>query len=67
MFEVLLCTSHRGQSALSDVYRVGLSRTVELKFSRIMAKLSLPQRTSWTFRDKSRRSNGSVTVRSIAK
>ena len=31
-----------------------------------MGKWSLPQRSSWTFHEKSRRRDGSVTVRSIA-
>jgi ribosomal protein L32 len=43
----------RGQSALSNLYRVGLSPTVECKLSRIMGKWSLPQRSSWTFHEKS--------------
>ena len=58
--------SYRGQSALSNLYRVGLSPTVEFKLSRIMGKWSLPQRSSWTFHEKSRRRDELVTVRSIA-
>jgi hypothetical protein len=40
--------SYRGQSTLLSWYRVDLSPTVEFKLSRIMGKLSLPQRSSWT-------------------
>jgi hypothetical protein len=48
------------------LYRVDLSPSVEFKLSRIIGKLSLPQRLSWTFHEESSRKDGSVTVRSIA-
>ena len=56
--------SYRGQSTLSSLYRVGLSPTEEFKLSRIMEKLSLPQRSSW--HEKPRRRDGTVTARLTA-
>ena len=49
---------------MSSLYRVGLSPTEEFKLSRIMEKLSLPQRSSW--HEKPRRRDGTVTVRLTA-
>jgi hypothetical protein len=57
--------SYRGQSAVSNLYCVGLSLTVEFMHSRIIEKWLLPQKSSWAFHEKSRWKDGSVTVRSI--